>query len=39
MVKFIGFNIMIGSLLVLAGAPIVYVCAILLLIYFIGALI
>jgi hypothetical protein len=38
MMKFAGFNLAIGSLLVLTGASIAYVCAILLIIYFIGAL-
>jgi hypothetical protein len=38
MVRFIGFNLMIGSLLILGGAPIVYACVILLVISFIGAL-
>jgi hypothetical protein len=38
MVRFIGFNLMVGSLLILGGAPIIYALIILLVISFIGAL-
>lgn len=38
MIGLIGFNFIVGLLLILGGAPILYACIILLVIYFIGAL-